>query len=522
VAKVEFEDQSSKDCPLSPLVEENVEAMRAHMTSADDIFRQGEFLVRVYQSPETGEIVRITPNLLRVYAARHIHFYVVKKSERIRVSVPIDAARAYLDAPGDTPHKTFGGLTNSPIIDHRSGKVVSKQGYDIRSRLYVDSPAVEIPDKPTKVQAKEALLKLRHAFRTLPYADSERCSDEDGNNSVRLDLDPGDDESSFLIGGVLSAVARASVPLSPLLVLDAPSSSGSGVGKGLATHACSVLSQGRKALPITFGDTQEEFDKRLTATVMSGAPTLMLDNFNARHLGGSTLNSLLTESPSRIRPLGSSNMIDIHHRMWACANGTGIRIREDLARRSVLCTLDSHVEHPEGRKFTFNLLHEIAERRAELLSAAFLILRWGVQNPCPPGDSLGSFEVWSRLVRDPLIALGCRDPAKLRAKIKEQDPEREMWTEILELWWQHHKNAAVCFSRHEKGYTMMHPELRHMLYEALTPKMDPDSLVAKRTLGRILGGKNRMMLNDYRLSVIPRKNSRAQAEYRIEQVAAKS
>lgn len=526
MAKVEggFSDRREDivQVKVSADIKENWELLVEHMSQARNIFKHADGLVLVGTNPEDDSLVimRMTVGMIQVEASRYIRFYksVKKKGgddKIVFISCPPDAAKVYLDRADESLHPTLGGISYAPLIDRKSGDVTSKRGYDIRSRQFVDAPEVDIMDKPKRRDALEALARLRHTFRTLPYADSPRITDEDGNNSVDLSKDPGFDESSFLIGGVVTAVARASIPLAPMLVIDAPTGSGSGVGKGLATHACAMLAQGKKANVITFGDSQEEFEKRLSAAAIQGWPTLMLDNFNARNLGGSNLNSLITESPSRIRVLGSSTIAEIPQRMWICANGTGIRVREDLARRVNFVMLDSHMENPEERRFSFNLLHDVYERRAELLSDVMTILRWGILNreSLPQGVSMGSFELWSTLVRDPMVALGCQDPARLRSKIRQQDPERELWTEIFEFWWQHHQDKPVCFGNVQKGYTMMNPQLREMLYEVLAPKQDPDSMAAKRTLSRALSIRHRMILAGYQLNYKPRVSGHDQAVY---------
>lgn len=54
----------------------------------------------------------------------------------------------------------------------------------------------------------------------------------------------------------------------------------------------------------------------------------------------------------------------------------------------------------------------MTERRTELLAALLTIWRWGrLTKGMKTGRTLGSFEQWCGWVRDPLLALGCKDPA---------------------------------------------------------------------------------------------------------------
>jgi hypothetical protein len=91
------------------------------------------------------------------------------------------------------------------------------------------------------------------------------------------------------------------------------------------------------------------------------------------------------------------------------------------------------------------LLDNVEARRAELLSAALTVWRWGRQNAADlePGQSLGSFEQWSEWCRDPLLALGCRDPVERIGAIKSDDPHRRRIVELFETWDAHHPDRPT-------------------------------------------------------------------------------
>ena len=73
------------------------------------------------------------------------------------------------------------------------------------------------------------------------------------------------------------------------------------------------------------------------------------------------------------------------------------------------------------------------------------IWRWGRQQgtALPEGRALGSFEDWGRWCRDPLLALGCRDPVLRVAEAKADDPRRRAVAAIFGAWWEHHRNRPV-------------------------------------------------------------------------------
>ena len=76
-------------------------------------------------------------------------------------------------------------------------------------------------------------------------------------------------------------------------------------------------------------------------------------------------------------------------------------------------------------------------RRPELLTALLTIWRWGVlEESLPAGKPLGGFAQWCRWVRDPLLALGCRDPIERVSEAKQRDSRRQALFELFQLWWE--------------------------------------------------------------------------------------
>ena len=99
---------------------------------------------------------------------------------------------------------------------------------------------------------------------------------------------------------------------------------------------------------------------------------------------------------------------------------------------------------PEARTFKRDIKKEVARRRAELLAAALTIWRWGrKERELPFGRPLGSFETWCRWVRDPLIALGCKDPAERVGEAKWLDARRQAIAALFTLWWEKHADRPV-------------------------------------------------------------------------------
>jgi hypothetical protein len=147
---------------------------------------------------------------------------------------------------------------------------------------------------------------------------------------------------------------------------------------------------------------------------------LLLNNLNKISLKSDALASALTERPARIRVMGTSGTATLNATALIFITGNGLTVSEDLARRFMTINLDAHMEDPEARDFSGDLLDEVRQNRASLLAGALTIWRWGrLQGAAlPKGRPLGSFTKWARWCRDPLIALGCRDVAERVAEAK--------------------------------------------------------------------------------------------------------
>ena len=221
--------------------------------------------------------------------------------------------------------------------------------------------------------------------------------------------------------------------------------SGAGTGKGLLIRSISAIAFGVQPRAFTRGGDRHELDKRLASELIEAAPILFLDNVNGTMLRSDTLASVLTERPTRVRMLGRTQMVALNSTAFIALTGNGLSVSEDLARRFIVCELDARCEDPEQRKFASGLLDEIERHRAELLAAALTIWRSGRQNPADlvHGRPLGSFEQWGEWCRDPLLALGCRDPIDRIDQIKSDDPYRRQIVELFEAWDLHHGQRPV-------------------------------------------------------------------------------
>jgi hypothetical protein len=195
----------------------------------------------------TPTIHPLTCNEVIIAAHKVCQPFKPKDGERPPVTLPDKVAELYLAVPDEWRLRELAGITTGPIL-HADGSIRTAPGYDPETRcLCCCNLTLTVPDKPSREDAERAFATLRHAFRTHAFADRVTVPEKfsiDGrsvtNDVVDLKQNPGKDESTYL-GALLTAVARASLPLAPGFAWSAPDTSGSGAGKDLLVKAISTV-----------------------------------------------------------------------------------------------------------------------------------------------------------------------------------------------------------------------------------------------------------------------------------------
>jgi hypothetical protein len=229
------------------------------------------------------------------------------------------------------------------------------------------------------------------------------------------------------------------------MLMTAPAVSGAGSGKGLLVRGICSIAFGIRPRAFTAGSERQELEKRIAAELIEAQPAFFLDNVNGKALRSDALASVITERPARVRLFGQTRMVPLNSTAFVAVTGNGLTVTEDLARRFIPCELDARCEDPEVRPFPVGFLGQIEQRRAELLAAALTIWRWGRQNATGliRGKALGSFEGWAEWCRDPLLALGCRDPVERIEALKANDPRRQRIADLFRTWSEEHGATPV-------------------------------------------------------------------------------
>lgn len=159
-------------------------------------------------------------------------------------------------------------------------------------------------------------------------------------------------------------------------------------------------------------------------------------------------------------------MVPLNSSAYVILTGNGLTVSEDLARRFITVDLDPRTEDPEARVFKTDIHAVVKEQRKELLAALLTIWRWGrIETNLFKGRALGSFEQWCFWVRDPLLMLGCKDPAERVAEAKASDIGRQTVAHLFNVWWDVHGERPTQASElHENVVALIDPQSRGRQY----------------------------------------------------------
>ena len=233
------------------------------------------------------------------------------------------------------------------------------------------------------------------------------------------------------LSAILTACVRQGLPTAPMHGFSAPTA---GSGKGKLVDIPSVIATGREAGVIPQCASEEEMEKRIDAELLEGAGAIAIDNCT-HPIDGNKLCSMLTQSTVSIRPLGGSKRVTVPTSVFLSCTGNNLVVQGDMTRRVVVARLDAGVERPELREFDFEPVAKAKAERVRYVVAALTIMRAYKAAGSPPmSKPLGSFEKWSRLVRDALLWLGCGDPVATMEAARGLDPKLSELAEVLAHW----------------------------------------------------------------------------------------
>lgn len=464
------------------------------------LFVRGGSVARVRQDENGVSLIEgVNEPILRGRLTRIANFYVLTEEGERHVTPPDDVVKDIL-ARGQWPFPAIEGVTETPVL-RPDGSILDSPGYDDLTRLiYAPAPGLEVPDVPdlpTREQIDAAKRLIWEAIGEFPYANQASAA-----NTIALMLTP-----------IVRPALAGNVPIG---LIDAPQA---GTGKGLLTEAISVMATGRTAAMMTAPDSDEEWRKKITSVLLTGATVVVVDNVEYP-LGSAHLAAVLTAREWSDRRLGSSEQVRLPQRATWIATGNNIRLRGDMPRRSYWIRLDAKQAMPWTREgFTHpNLIEWAREHRGDLLAALLTLARawFAAGKPAAKVKVLGNFEDWSRTLAGILAHAEVEGFLGNQGELYEQvDEETPEWESFFEAWaanLQFEAYTVADLVRRIKGVEAF----REALPSALSRAMDEQGSSFERRLGKALSKRAGVSFpNGYRLEKAGADSAKGHRQWRL-------
>lgn len=400
---------------------------------------------------------------------------------------PRDVAGILLNREGQWGFPQVISIITTPTLRF-DGSLLSTPGYDAATRVYyAEDKRLQMPaiaDRPSRDDALKALQLIKGLLTGFPFV-------SDVDHAVAL-------------SGILTAVCRPAMPVAPLHAVRATTA---GSGKTYLVDVSSVIASGQRCPVITLGQTEEETEKRLGAYLMAGVPIVSIDNVNGE-MGGDMLCQAVERPIVRVRILGRSEAPAFEVRSTFFATGNNLQLRGDMTRRAVVCNLDAGVERPELRAFDFSPVERVLAGRGAYVAAALTVVRAYLVAGQPGKLSpIGSYEVWSDMIRSCLVWLGEGDPVASMEKAREEDPYlveiKEIfgqWRECLQLGTKYSTKTLVSYATDGFGDGQLrYPDLN----DALMKAVGQGGRISSKSLGRWLVRNAGRVVSGMKIIVFP-------------------
>lgn len=466
------------DRQLADLSREALAAIVAANGTAGDsedaprLYVRGGLLVRVKRD-EHGkmQLQEVNESALRGRMARTAQWLRHGKDDYpIAVHPPVAVVRDVLHLPEWDGLPALVNITESPVL-RPDGTVLDTPGYDTATGLlYVPAADLNlrtVAPEPTAHEMLDALDLINVMLQDFPFAD--------------------DASKANMIGLLITLVLRPAIAGHvPMALFDAPQA---GTGKGLLSDLAAHIATGREAATMTQPKEDEEWRKRITATLMRGPAVVLIDNLEYR-LETPHLASALTTGRWEDRELGSTRVVSVPQRAIWIGNGNNIRLGGDMPRRCYWIRINARMAHPwERQDFAIpDLRGWVRDNRGELLWALLTLCRGWHAAGCPEYNTprMGSFEAWGRMVGGILGYYGLDGFLVNQSKMYDSgDDDAPQWAAFLTAWYETFGTttrtvADVCAEIREGG------NLRATLPEDLAGIVNNERVSLEKRLGQAL------------------------------------
>jgi hypothetical protein len=470
---------------------ENAVAALRHANDPPTLFARGGHLVQIRLSDHVPRVDVVSESALRGRLSKVADWYMETRSGPRGVAPPLDVVKDILSGPERNAFPTLNRVVETPCFAE-DGSLIATPGYHATARVWFHRPR-GVTFRPPRKRVTSAV--VAEARRLLV---EELLGDFPFESPASL---------AHAVAAMLLPFAREMIAGgTPLHLFDAPTP---GTGKTLLADLLGIPATGRSTPAMPPGNDDDEWRKRITATLIQGPAFVLIDNIK-RRLDSAALAAALTAPTWEDRILGRSEMAHVPNRMVWMATGNNVALSNEIARRTVLSRLEANGERPwERKEFRHSPLRDwaLAHRQHLVQACLTLIQAWLVEDRPAGETTLGSYESWAATIGGILAVAGITGFLGNRELLHGRaDEEGRDWQAFVVAWWGHYQGDTVGIEQLVKAIPVDH---------AFSEWLHEGERSGHTRLGRAVSGKRGSIIAGYRI-VDMDEDHRGRRQYRLE------
>lgn len=416
---------------LREVIDEAKTEIRRYNEKAMELFLRGGALVRIKYEGVKKIISVVTVSeaysLLIIVAD---WFSLGKGDSEYDVHPDPKVATAIITFP-DEDLPELEAISTIPFLS-KNGDLIFEPGYHKEHKIILDlDPDLKIPSLPEIVTIDDVESAKKLIFDDL-FCDFPFVNDSDKAHALAILI------QSFIRPHFSGC--------SPLYLIMAPAP---GTGKTYLAYVISIIVTGSPVPAQALPQNEDEWRKRLTSILASGARINFFDNADMNvKIDSASLSLALTSEKVTDRLLGYSKTITaLNNGLWLMT-GNNPQLTNEMARRTVCIKFDAKCERPHERtnyKHS-DLIQWTTENRGRLIHAVIILIKNWIDQGAKPfsGQPLASFVDCTQKIGGILEAAGIKGFLEGQSEFFDAaNTESKDLAYFVDVWFERFKEKPV-------------------------------------------------------------------------------